>query len=77
MKLGNAPALAPEEIYSLRGKECAVEFGTRKLLGYGATWAEALQAVNKKYPGAKNFYRYFVPTAVSAEVTLKEELDSQ
>jgi hypothetical protein len=77
MKLGNAPALAPEEIYNLRGKECAVEFGTRRLLGYGATWAEALQAVYQKYPEAKNFYRYFVSMSVSADLIPKEKLDTQ
>ncbi|MDZ4851119.1 MAG: hypothetical protein SGI77_17665 [Pirellulaceae bacterium] len=68
MNLGNAPSIPIEQIYELRGHLCAVEFQTKKLLGYGTTWEQVLIMVDKNGFGDRNFYRYKIPSRINTQI---------
>lgn len=61
-KTGNGPKVATQEqLDEIRGKVCAVEFGSRELLGFGATWPECLEDVARNENADRSFYRFNMP----------------
>ena len=69
--LGNAPNIPVSELLAMRGKVCAVELGSRNLLGVGDSWEQAVSMLEANGHAGKEFYRYVVAKTFRREDVLK------
>lgn len=70
MKFGNAPSLPISELLSLKGKVCAVEYESRKLLVAGSSREEVVSKMEEEKNSHLRYYLYVVPSQFRREEEL-------